>query len=71
MAFFSKLRTESLLDIILPSPHLLSGMNNIVFTYSHVGFFKELVLQVERRETMKHLGLEMFIDNMEGRSEPK
>jgi hypothetical protein len=26
---------------------------------------------VERRETMKHLGLEMFIDNLEGRSEPK
>jgi hypothetical protein len=71
ITFFSKLRTELLFDTILPSSQLLSGMNNVIFTYSHIGFFKELVLQIERRETMKHLGLEMFIDNMEGRSEPK
>ena len=69
--FFSKVRVGSILDTILPSGQLLSGMNSMIFSYSHLGIFKELVLQVERRETMKHLGLEMFIDNMEGRSEPK
>ena len=43
IAFFSKLRTGLSFDTILPSTQLLSGMNNIIFTYSHVGFFKELI----------------------------
>jgi hypothetical protein len=69
--FVNNFRLFSLNNFAELSNSFLSNINNIIFNYKHIGSFKEIVLMVERRETMKHLGLEMFIDNLEGRSEPK
>jgi heme/copper-type cytochrome/quinol oxidase subunit 2 len=55
------------------SNSFLPNINNVIISYKNtdVECFKKIAFIVERREAMKHLGLEMFIDNLEGRSEPK